>query len=253
MYINYLGKNVSDANMHFYADDTIIYCFGSTLANGVESAGPHTLLQLKLVLNTDKTKLMLFSNTKKVLQTIPTVSTLEGNVIEVVCMYKYLGVLLDDSLTFKPHIDNLANKLKLKLGFFHQSKFGFSFEVKKQLVTATFLSILDYGDLVYMNASAKCLSKIDTVYHASLRFIANCGARTHHCELYSQVGWPSLSTRRRRHWCTFIYKAMLWQLPVCVQTTSCCCLFHFLRQNWEKGLLPTLLLRHGICCKKTGK
>ena len=85
-------------------------------------------------------------------------STLEGNVIEVVRMYKYLGVLLDNSLTFKPHIDNLAKKLKLKLCFFFQSKFCFSFEVKKWLVTATFLSILDYGDLVYMNASAKCQS-----------------------------------------------------------------------------------------------
>jgi ribonuclease P/MRP protein subunit RPP40 len=32
MYINELGHNVSDANMHFYADDTIIYCFGSSPA-----------------------------------------------------------------------------------------------------------------------------------------------------------------------------------------------------------------------------
>ena len=37
MYINELGKNVLDANLHFYADDTIIYCFGSTHAKGVES------------------------------------------------------------------------------------------------------------------------------------------------------------------------------------------------------------------------
>ena len=28
---------------------------------------------------------------------------------------------------------------------------------------------LDYGDLVYMNASAKYLCKIDAVHHASLR------------------------------------------------------------------------------------
>ena len=34
---------------------------------------------------------------------------------------------------------------------------------------------------MYINASAKCLGKTDTVYHASLRFIANCGALTHPC------------------------------------------------------------------------
>ena len=80
----------------------------------------------------------MFSNTKKLPQIVPTVSTLEGNVIEVVHMYKYLGVLLDDSLTFKIHIDILVKRLKLKLGYFFQNKFCFSFEVKKQLVTATF-------------------------------------------------------------------------------------------------------------------
>ena len=110
---------------------------------------------------------MLFSNSKKVPQTVPTVSTLEGNVIEVVLIYKYLGVLIDDSLSFKPHIDHLVKKLKLKLGFFFRHKICFSFEVKKRLVTAKFLSSLDYGDLIYMNASAKCLCKIDAVYHAS--------------------------------------------------------------------------------------
>lgn len=33
---------------------------------------------------------------------------------------------------------------------------------------------------------------IDTAYHASLRFIPNCSALTHHCELWSWVGWPAL-------------------------------------------------------------
>lgn len=44
----------------------------------------HSLRQLKLALNADKTKLMLFSNSKKRPQTIPPVTTLEGNEIEMV-------------------------------------------------------------------------------------------------------------------------------------------------------------------------
>uniref|UniRef100_A0A3P9K1B3 Reverse transcriptase domain-containing protein n=1 Tax=Oryzias latipes TaxID=8090 RepID=A0A3P9K1B3_ORYLA len=215
IYINNLGLNVPDANMHFYADDTVIYCCESTLDQAIESlqkafgAVQQSLLKLKLVLNSDKTKLMLFSNCKKMPHTIPTVSTLEGNNIEVVHEYKYLGVLIDDSLTFKPHVENLVKKLRLKLGFYFRNKLCFSFEVKKRLVAATFLSVLDYGDLFYMNASAQCLRMIDTVYHSSLRFITNCKTMTHHCELYSRVGWPALTIRRRIHWYTFIYKALL--------------------------------------------
>lgn len=165
---------------------------------------------------------MLFSNFTMVPQTVPVLSTLEGNIIEVVHEYKYLGVLIDNSLTFKPHIEQLVKKLKLKLGFFFRNKLCFSFEVKKRLVTATFLSVLDHGDLFYMNASSSCLQMVDTVYHASLGFITNCRAMTHHCELFSRVGWPSLVTRRQGHWYTFIFKAMLGLLPpyICTLITQ---------------------------------
>ena len=73
--------------------------------------------------------------------------------------------------------------------------------------------MLDYGDLLYMHTSAQCLHKVDTAYHASLRFIKNCKALTHHYELYSRVGWPALATRRLCHWYAFIYEAILGLLP----------------------------------------
>lgn len=161
---------------------------------------------------------MLFSKSRRRAQTIPSVTTLEGNKIELVHTYKYLGILIDDSLTFKPHVENLVKNLKLKLRFYFQNKLCFSFNTKKRLVAATFLPVLDYGDILYMNASAQCLRMVDSVYHASLRFITNRKFQTHHCELYSQVGWPALVSRRNSHLYSFIYKAILGLLPVCNET-----------------------------------
>lgn len=115
------------------------------------------------------------------------VTTLECNKIELV--HTYRGVLIDDLLSFKPHVEKL--KLKLKLRFYFQNNLCFS-NAKKQRVAATFLPVLDYGDILYMNASAQCLQMVVTVYHASLRFITNHKFQTHHCELYFQVGWPAL-------------------------------------------------------------
>lgn len=102
---------MSDANLHFYADDTIIYCYRSALVQAIESlqkafiAAQHSRLQLKLVLNADKNKIMLFSTSRKRPQTIPSVTTLQGTEIELVHKYKHQGVLIDDSLTFKPHVE----------------------------------------------------------------------------------------------------------------------------------------------------
>ncbi|KAL4006490.1 solute carrier family 24 (sodium/potassium/calcium exchanger), member 5 [Sarotherodon galilaeus] len=132
---------------------------------------------------------------------------------ELVHTYKYLGILIDDSLTFKPHVENLVKNLKLKLRFYFQNKLCFSFNKKKRLVAATFLPVLDYGDILYMNASAQCLRMVDIVYHASLRFITNRKFQTHHCELYSQVGWPALVSRRNSYLYSFIYKAIPGLLP----------------------------------------
>uniref|UniRef100_A0A8C6KGR8 Reverse transcriptase domain-containing protein n=1 Tax=Nothobranchius furzeri TaxID=105023 RepID=A0A8C6KGR8_NOTFU len=209
LYINDLGQNIKDANIHFYADDTIIYCFGTSLSQVVESLQKafdlvqHSLHQLKLTLNAEKTKLTFFTN-RQIPNIVPKLITLEGKVIEMVHEYKYLGVWIDNSLTFKSHIDKLVKKLKLKLGLYFRNKLCFSFYGKKQLVTTTFLSVLDFGDLIYMNASLTVLQKLDSVYHASLRFITNCRAITHHCELYSRVKWPSLAIRRQNHWYVFI-------------------------------------------------
>ena len=74
---------------------------------------------------------------------------------------------------------------------------------------------------------------VDTAYHASLRFLPNCKALTHHCELYSRVGWPALATRRLCHWHTFIYKAILGLLPncLCVFTMQKCAGQHSLHSQ----------------------
>jgi hypothetical protein len=104
------------------------------------------------------------------------------------------------------HIQELSKEIKLKLRFYLRNKACFSFEARRRLVSATFMPLLDYGDILYMNASAQCLVSIDTLYHGTLRFILNSKTLTHHCTLYTMVGWPSLVTRRLSHWYTFFIK-----------------------------------------------
>jgi len=56
IYINNLNWHVPDANFHFYADDTVIYCCAPSLTQAIAhlqnafNMVQHTLLQLKLVL-----------------------------------------------------------------------------------------------------------------------------------------------------------------------------------------------------------
>ena len=129
-----------------------------------------------------------------------------GQEIELVSSFKYLGFLLDDSLSFREHIQYVSKKLKALLGFLYRNKSCFSFCVKKRLVESCFLPVLDYGDVLYINTSAQNLHMLDSVYRGVLRFITNCGFLTHHCTLYSIVNWSALSTRWHAHWYLMTFK-----------------------------------------------
>lgn len=71
IYVNNLGKNVTNVEFHFNAGDAVIYCCGSILAQSLQylqSASGTVeswLLDPKLVLTATKTKLMSFSNARK--------------------------------------------------------------------------------------------------------------------------------------------------------------------------------------------
>ena len=139
IYINSLGENVDEATLHFYADDTVMYCAGPSIKEAVVKLQAvfniiqTQLSELKLLLNVEKTKVMLFSKAKKTPETALDIVTMQGQVLQVVSYYKYLGIWLDDCLTFKLHVTNLLKKLRVRLGFFFRNKSCFSFEARKRL------------------------------------------------------------------------------------------------------------------------
>jgi len=90
-----------------------------------------------------KTKLMMFTNSKKKPLNLLAIITFQGNVIESVSSYIYLGLLIDDYLSFKHHIQQLVKKLRLRLCFYFRNKSCFSFNAKKRLVAAIYFYASD--------------------------------------------------------------------------------------------------------------
>jgi len=107
--------------------------------------------------------------------------------------YKYLGVWLDSSLSFQTHINRPQARIKSRIGFLFRNKASFPFPAKLALVVkTTILPIIDFGDAIYRTASNSPLRKL-----VSVRFVTNAPYNTHHCNLYSLIGWPLLHTRRQ--------------------------------------------------------
>ena len=69
---------------------------------------------------TKKSRYMLFSRTGKVQSSSFSIS-LNNVEIKRIRHFKYLGIFLDESLSFKEHIKILSLKISKTLGFFHGS------------------------------------------------------------------------------------------------------------------------------------
>ena len=106
IYINDICHNFTKAKCHFYADNTVLYCSASSLGSDTEKLQSAfntiqgNLHKLRLVLNSDKTKIMCFSKSRKT-DNVCQIVTLDKRVIERVPVYKYLGFFLEETKNTK--------------------------------------------------------------------------------------------------------------------------------------------------------
>ena len=219
IYINNIACSVKDASIHLYADDTVLYAVGPTPDAVLTSLQDsfrnlqQALSTLHLLLNSNKTKVMWFSRKGSAPFLPQEIKTLDGTVLDQVTEYKYLGIWLDNTLSFSHHINKLQSKIKCKLGFLYRMRSTFTSAARLTLVQMVILPMLDYGDVIYRSACKGSLQKLDVLYHSAIRFATNAPFKTHHCTLYSSVNWPSLHTRRNTHWLMLIYKTLLGLSP----------------------------------------
>ena len=122
----------------------------------------------KLVMNTGKTKFMLFKQKNK--ENLNINIHVDGKFLERTCEMKYLGLLLDDGLTWLPHINDLRRKLAPLIGLLHRYRM-FPTNLKHLIINAFVLSKLHYGILSWSQASdtkIKTISKLLTKAYKTL-------------------------------------------------------------------------------------
>jgi hypothetical protein len=71
---------------------------------------------------------------------------------------------VDEKQSFATHLENLVKKIRLRIGFITGIRLS-----QKELLRCTFLSVLDYRDVIYMQTSSTTMKALDSV----VRFITN--------------------------------------------------------------------------------
>lgn len=136
-----------------YVDDLAIYIAGQDLDVMMKCIVQQASLVQKwyddnnLIINYDKTKYQIFTKSRDPVpskyHTLP-ITLANGQVIEQVQTFKYLGGTLDSSLSFRDHLDTVSRKVSNRLGFLYGVKRHLTDKVMAIMISCHIHSLMDY-------------------------------------------------------------------------------------------------------------
>ena len=165
-----------NVNVHIYADDVQLYApydVSSDFANLKSCLQEIKLWTGKnyLKLNNKKTQLLCITS-KNYTHQIPRELYLMGESITVGCSAKYLGVWLDQHLTFKKQINHVcAQGYRILKNLWKISSKVTDIKIRTQLIHSCILSKLNFCNGIYISLPKKELFKLDKLLKAGVRFI----------------------------------------------------------------------------------
>ena len=188
IYVNDICNAVPGEKVKLFADDTNIFVHGKDVAS-VENKANLCLEQLhewlvvnKLSLSLDKTCYTVFS--KKIVDNFNI--CLNNIKIRRVNSFKYLGVIIDNELNWKEHIDYTYKKLIKYTSIFHKLRNKLPYHCLKGIYFAFVHPHLLYGVEIYASTNKSYLHALEILNNKILRILQNRPLRTHIKELYNE-------------------------------------------------------------------
>ena len=219
LFFSILINDIVNSSMKFsflmYADDTTIYFnLEDFPANNREQEINRELEKLniwfqlnKLTLNVDKTKCMLFHKRRAV----PPINMSMNNIpIDIVPHFNYLGIILDEHLSWKAHVAMVSGKLSKINGILNRLKYIYPAQVLLILYKSLFVPHINYGSLVW---GQNCNS-INKMQKKAIRTITHSNYIAHSEPLLKDLNLLSVKDLMDLKLIKFLHKLYHNNLPI---------------------------------------
>ena len=184
IYVNECAKSLNHSNAILYADDTTLVISAKTYANlykfmNEDLKNLHNWLCLnKLTLNASKTKFIVYSVSSRSAKIPPELSVMiDGNTIERVENYTFLGTNINQHLSWKPHMLNILSKIQRNLGVVRKISRFLDRHSLFQLYHSLIMSHIRNGIVVWFHSHAAIRKKIQACANKFLRIIFHLKSR----------------------------------------------------------------------------
>ena len=192
IYLNDLPNSSSCFHPVVYADDTTLnttlnYFYVNDISNidvgiNTELSKVQDWLKVnKLSLNVKKTKAMVFHTAKRKV-VLPKLK-LDGNEIEIVDEFNFLGFLIDKHLTWKNHINFISKKISKSIGMMCRLKHFLPKHILLTIYNSLILPHINYGILLWGYKA----DKLSNLQKKAVRIISDTKYNAHTDPLFKTL------------------------------------------------------------------
>ena len=218
IYMNDINKASNKFEAILYADDTSLNSIIKMFGNDNQSYTiNHELLLIydwlntnKLSLNISKTKYMLFRYSQRRSNTIPLLDIyIDGHKIDRVSTFDFLGVTINENLTWKDHINKVCTKVTKVIGIMARCKRFLPSHVLLKIYNALILSRINYGILCWGFEN----KRIYKLQKKALRIICKTKFVAHTDPLFIKLNTLKVKDIYTRHCLKFFFNHENGTLP----------------------------------------
>ena len=158
-----------------------------------------------LSINIKKTKVMTFGTKQKIDKVPQFTINFKGKNIEQVNTYKYLGIHLDTSLSFKEQINEVSKLVSHKAYCLAKIKRFVGTRIACQLYKTYVQPYFDYSDIFYVTANQHSISKLKSLQKRCLRSCIPNNIVIDSEQLFTITGVNKLLDRSEAHLLNLMY------------------------------------------------
>ena len=247
IYINDLPNCLIEGLPRMYADDTNISVAASNKGDleikiNAQLENVNIWLRAnKLSLNIAKTEFMIIGSRQKLqTQTDRTIDVrIDGDEIESVHFSKSLGVYIDDTLSWRKHVEEMSKKISSSIGALKRVRQFINGNTAETIYKAIIEPYFVYCCPVWDGLSQQLNEKLQKLQNRAARVITKSRYYTSAKPLIDMLGWDSVSTYRTKQKALVMYKTMHNLTPTYLQDLFTTRHSHYnLRDSEDKLSIP---------------
>ena len=160
-----------------------------------------------LILNISKCNFVIFGNSRK-LKLVNDVSLkVNCTAIEKSDSFKYLGVVINHTMSWFEHIDTIGTKINQRIGMIQRKRHLLPLHAKLTLYNCLIIPLFDYADTVWGDKNNDTLvGQVQGLQNTAGKVLLNLPPRSSSTEVLDRLDLKTLSKRLHFHRCVVMQK-----------------------------------------------